>query len=139
MKWTKIENGLPKEHKPFVVFCPTISKDPTECIKTGMLTTHNRGIGIRPEGEKYYHFHNDTTHWKYISFPIHSPDPHKKKTYKSCLCFQCSLLNKFNVSTDCACDSVPVYSKESCGNCPKKFFCDVSLNPKNYDEEDIFL
>jgi hypothetical protein len=70
--WNQIsEIGIPENTgEPFMVYCPNIDpNNPENCVKLGMHTTHNRGIGIRPAGSEYYHFHNDCTHWKYTDIP----------------------------------------------------------------------
>lgn len=68
LNWIKVPN-LPIDDKPFVVFCRALHKDIHKCIAMGTLTTHNRGIGIRPAGERNYHLDNHVTYWAYVSIP----------------------------------------------------------------------
>jgi hypothetical protein len=68
--WVTVhKDGLPNEDRPFVVFCRALHTDIEKCITMGVLTTHNRGIGIRPAGERNYHLDKHVTMWAYIPFP----------------------------------------------------------------------
>ncbi len=82
MKWVKVESMLPNEDKPFVVFCRALHEDIEKCFAMGVLTTHNRGIGIRPAGERNYHLDKHVTMWAYIPFPWEEEkEPRWKKRF----------------------------------------------------------
>ncbi len=68
LKWNTLPS-LPDENIPFVVFCRALHEDINKCVAMGTLTTHNRGFGIRPAGERNYHLDRHVTHWAYISMP----------------------------------------------------------------------
>jgi len=72
MLWRKVTlDGIPssEDDRPFVVFYRGLHEDINKCIAMGTFTTHNRGIGIRPAGERNYHLANHVTHWAYIDGP----------------------------------------------------------------------
>ena len=55
-------------------------------------------------------------------------------SHKDCICFHCAALTKTH-TPDCACNSGPLYVKETCSACPKRSFCDVPKNPHLYTAE----
>ena len=56
------------------------------------------------------------------------------KKYESCICYLCALHVR-NVLPDCACDNGPIYDRDACMQCPKRHYCDVTLNPWDYKKD----
>lgn len=53
--------------------------------------------------------------------------------YKNCICFNCEE-NREENEPDCSCEmSPPSPTDYNCKDCPKKDFCDIALNPKEYE------
>lgn len=52
-----------------------------------------------------------------------------------CICFRCKANTKCT-TLDCACDDMPIYDRDQCMRCPKRFFCDVTLQPWTYRDDD---
>lgn len=66
-EWISVKDRLPEEDSGFLVFCPTLDRDPEKCIRVGTRITGH--AGVRPSGCLGYD--DDSTHWT----PFPPPPP----------------------------------------------------------------